>query len=273
MRKNFCILIALLLLLPGCTDKNAFEAGRLVFDAKFVLEGGVRVNLTSNLPDDFAVFMIVEAAPELGFEASWAGEARIFNGAGSFETIFTEPLPYRAVCIVSPALNEKYISQFTGKELPFAVDAGWQVKPLAGGAVQLSKVFKRAFGTQKEYETIVTGAYDELEKAVDSLKRELDRIDGIKKGDDFGLARFARLHRDKKDKFGLDFGFTSQYFPDTFEKIRKLEAQVYGHYLYILADHEGDSKEKARHKKSKKKAEDLISELKKEISAKKQVVP
>ena len=258
--------LLLLLLVFGCTDKGAFVSGHLSFEPVIETEQRVVVvRAATNLPDGFKVFVIVEAAPGLGSEASWSGQSEVNKGALVFESIFTVPLPYRATFLLSASINPDFADRFAGKALPFSYDGPWKASPSANGGNQLELVIERTIGTRADHLAILQPALAELESALTTLGHEGQTLDKLMTDPAYGFARFGRLHSEKRRRLHLDAQTTSFYFPRTFEELRKTEEVIGRYYLLALAVYEKDAKERDNQKEARAQLDRQTQRLDKKL--------
>lgn len=244
MKRIAVIVLILLFVMIGCGQKDAFFTRSLVTD--FTLErekNNIIISGRTNLPDGFALFMQVDAAPELGAEASWSGPVTVIKGQVRFETLFTDPLPYQAKCIISAAINPEYKERFLSKDLPFAVDESWRIARLADGSFELQKDFSAVFGTPAQHEKILSTALAPLERAIDSLMNQTEVLDKMAPDYSYGLSRFSRLHYDKKRISRLDQETTSYYYPTVFHELEKADRKLEAYFRQVLASFEKDPRE------------------------------
>ena len=273
MRKPILATLFCLLMLSGCLPgKDAFTEKRLRLSATIERNQAVRVEGTTNLPDGSVLFLKVEAAPQYETGATWTGRAVVHQGRFSLETIHTVALPYRCTCIYSTALNPDQRNRFSADSLPFAVDPGWVVEPLADGGVHLQTTIEATFGTPDQHRELLIKELDEIESGAASLERELATIDQAHLPGN-GFARWLRLHRDRVRKLGLAKYTTSFYYGDAHRDLTTLAQAVHGVFLLKLAGFEKDAKEAAKHEKEPKRAMDLVKKIKAEIDQKRQLLP
>jgi hypothetical protein len=223
--------------------------------------GTLWVQANTNLPDGFNLFFIVDAAPELGVEAGWSGQAKVVGGSAAFGTIFSDALPYRVMVLVSAALNPSFKENFVGPQTPFTISPEWTATPFADGALQFSRQFEQDFGSLEIHKQILLPALEELEKSVKSLKSEMKILEQLRTDRTYGFARFARLHAKKSRESFLDTPTTSFYFPIVFERLRKTERELEGFFQFVLAEFEKAPEEMGRNAKSKSRFEKSIKKL------------
>jgi hypothetical protein len=259
MKRTVPLLV--LLFLFSCTSRDAFSNKRLVFDMNLSQAGGLlNVHGRTNLPDKFKLFFLVEAAPELGSEASWSARSAVAGGGFSIDTLFTDPLPYRVTCILSPTLNPEYAGFFQGEQVPFAFDGPWEYSKLGNDSFQLSLSQTVSIGVASDHAGTLKPALDELREALSTLKKEAANLQSLE-SEQGGLARFYRLHVDKRRKHSLNSNVTSFYYPKTFERLQRLERYLEQYFLLVLAGRENDAKELENQRKSKSRLNDGIERI------------
>lgn len=245
----------------GCTDKDAFQARRLILEPNVVFErGALQVTGRTNLPDGFTLYVQVEAAPDYGAQAVWAGECRVGGGSFFAVTTFGEPLPFRTTLIVSPALNPDYIKAFSQAVLPFVVDSKWKPERSAQGVFQVRGVVERTFGTQADHRAVLGPALEELETSLTTMRNEIKTLDTMATDPSYGFARFGRLHAQKRRKLHLDAWTTSFYYPKSFELLRRLNRAVQEYSLFVLAGFEKDAAERDVHAKARGRVDRRMTE-------------
>ena len=266
MRKITVLLVFVLLIFTACEDKNAFDMSTLNFTLDMERVGkAVVIKGKTNLPDGFVLFLQVDAAPNLGAQATWAGTATINSGAYVFNTIFTDPLPYKTTCIISSALNPKYKELFTGNKLPFAVGPNWKVETLGNGTLQIALSVEKSFGIKADHKRILGDGISQIEYALVTFEKEIKSLDEIEKSKTSSLARFARLHGAKRRKLQFDAAATSFYYPTSFSDLQRLDRLVDNHFYYLLAKSEKDLKEMEKQKDARAKVEKYLVKARADI--------
>ena len=225
------LLIGALSLCMACQPDNRIQT--FTAEAAVGPQGSLVVTGTCDAPDGALVLVRASGAVEQGAQIEQAALAEVRDGAFAADLGLHETLNYQIAVLLSPRWNA---AGLLPEQPPAVSDPNLRVTEYDDAWELRREIFFR-LGTPSQERALLRKHLTALEEALRALQLSEKNLRELEQARDrAGLARWLRLHLERKRTTPLDAPGVDPLFPTSHEQLRKLDRLLVRRFHAVLAD-------------------------------------